>query len=546
MNYENYFNEILYDWQNKLKYLTKLLIKDGDINSLIYLDKNYNIQDYLSYYAGVFPNIGKKLINLNLIENYYELAIGAVRSGNLDMLIIAFEHNVDNYQVLALKAIKYNKFNIVEYILGHYEVDLDTLYDQAVRYSRKNIIKYIQDFQKRIGSELFDIPNEILFNILIHVPEITKIKTVNKNFGLFIKSMIKKFNKSFEALVSNWKENLKELVRILVYRNSINSLLFLSNNYNIQKYLSFYAGYYGNHEILNLNIIKDFEELAQGAAQAGRGDILNFAIERGAKNYEKIAQNAALGGKLKYVKFAISRGAINIPFILNAAAEGGSIKVIDYLIKTYGNLESLSTVGYIGALYNHFNVVQYAIDRGAMLINFISYGAAKSGNKKILDYLFTKGADDYSGIAVNAADAGHLNIVKLAWEKGARNVNDIMAAAAKYPTIVKWAEEHGANDYQALAESAAYIGDLKMVEYAVSKGAHDFNRIATQAALNNKLNVLKYAIENRANNLEEIKSIAFRYMFNDITVYINNLLNKQKTITQSKAKTVKKKLSQFQ
>lgn len=548
MDYKKLFDEFFNNWRNNLKYLTKVLVRVENIKALEYLNENFNIQKYLSYYAGVYRNSGSKLLKLGMIKNYKKLAQGAIKSGNLDLFIEALKNHIQNYEELAIKAIKYNKINIVEYILLHYDVNLDILSKKALEYGHKNIIQYIENFKERIGEQIFLIPDEIIFKILISIPNLSKLTAISSNFKSYINAIIENYRNLFMRLTlsKDWTKNLRELTKILIYKNNINAVLFLLNNYNVQSYVSFYTGYFDNKELLNLNVIHDFQALAEGAARAGREKLVEMAVSKGAKNFEKIGQSAAFGDSVELVKYAISKGAINIPFMLDKAGEGNAIKVVKYLLKEYPNEASVNSLGYVAALNGHLDLVKYALENGANLINFIAYGAAKGNKLNVLEYLISKGANDFDGIAINATEGGHLNIVELAYDRGARNIEDIAAAAARYNQmdILSWAEKHGPINYQAIADNAAYAGDLELVKYAVSKGANNFQDIARNAALNNKLNVLKYAIENKANNLSELKNIAYRYSFNDILNYINELNEQSRTKKKTFRSRLVKKLNE--
>lgn len=311
------------------------------------------------------------------------------------------------------------------------------------------------------------LPIEIIFKVLLFIPNVRKYSILNKNFMLFIKELIKYYRKKFNAISNDWKNDPSDLINSLIYKNDIDSIRFLANNYNVQKIINFYAAYYNNLEILNF-IKPYYQEIANGAAKGGNINLLKNAIENGATNYDEI------------LKFSI---------------ESGKLSIIKYIISFIHNFDDYNYIAYIGSLDGHLKVIKYAIKNGANNYQQIARTAALYGNLEIIKYVI-ENVTDINIIAKNAAEGGHLDIVKYAINRGANNLSEIAYYSARY-------------------------GNFDIIK---SINVTNYNDIAIGASLGMHFDILKWALLNGATNYEDILNTICRNVPNEIIRLIFSLI----------------------
>lgn len=341
-----------------------------------------------------------------------------------------------------------------------------------------------------------NLPFDILFNILISVPDIKQYKTINKEFNFIVNGIFSYFNKKFNTIVNNWKKHLKILVRELFIRNDTKSIMFLIYNYNAQEEISFYAGYYNNLKLIESDILTDMESLAIGAAE---------------------------GGYIKTVKYAINRGAKYRNEIAFAAARGGNVDILNYI-----NSDYILTIGELGVEYNHLDVVKYAIEMKKDIEARLAYKAAVYGRLKILEYLLTIKNLDINNLILVAAIFGHLNIIEH-YSRYIQDINQVAFNAAKYGRIevLKYALEHGANNRDYIVLGAIKGNKYNIVKFMLRLGITNIDKVAYVAAKKGFIGIVKLALKNNANNIEEIFNAASIGNRRKILNYLQKMKNKE-------------------
>lgn len=342
-----------------------------------------------------------------------------------------------------------------------------------------------------------NIPVETINNILIYLPNIRKYRIINKNFKTIIDDLIKHYTNIFAKISEDWENSDKYLPKRLLEKNMTNAALFLLNNYNtFNEYISFYAGYYGNNELIQSGLLIQ-SKLTEGLARRGIIDI---------KNYHKceVLYNVARGGHLNIIT-----GIQNISKCCNSisrgAARGGHLNIIEYIEKLCNiNYESLAIEATNG---KHLDLLKYIITKYTPNYNTIAEYAAKSGSFDILNFALQNGATNYITILSRASMYGRENIVKYMVNNfNLSNEYDIIAIyAAKGGNLnlIKYAIELGANNYDEIAYNAAMGGYLSILKY-LKDNEINYERIAIIAAERCFINIVKYSLEMGAKNYDKI------------------------------------------
>ena len=153
------------------------------------------------------------------------------------------------------------------------------------------------------------IPNELLFQILLYVPEIntSTYKIIDKRFNYLIKDLCSYYNKKFNSIVSDWQNNTDELLQKLVVSKDYISLTVLINNF---KAINFYAGYYCDFELIKYLDLQDYETIAVGAVKNESLPALEYAVEHGANNLSDLSYIVLKHGHFYIVSYLINKSSL--------------------------------------------------------------------------------------------------------------------------------------------------------------------------------------------------------------------------------------------
>ena len=268
------------------------------------------------------------------------------------------------------------------------------------------------------------------------------METKNNSFvDNLVKQTFEYYESLYNSIDENWKNRSISLIKELFARKNRDAILFLINNYNSKnlKYISFYAGYYNDIDILSFVKNIDYREVALGAAETGNLKCIQFALDNGADNYEKIIMICA-----KY----------------------GYLDIIEYIVNIKG-INMYQEIAEISALNKHKNILEYALDRGVKDFRYIANNAAKSGDLNIVKYVVSKCAKYFQEIANYSAYCG-------------------------YEDIMHYAIENGGNNFQEIGYWASWGGRKNIVIYALEHGAHDVGEILLQAVIQKHQDIVEY------------------------------------------------------
>jgi len=294
-------------------------------------------------------------------------------------------------------------------------------------------------------NNILNIPKELILKIFQSIPNLSKLRELNKEYKNLIDDIFEYYNKKFNSVCENWKNNFDKLINRLIGDNDINSVLFLYNNYKeSHRDINFYAAYYDNKSLFNLLPLNDAQQIANGAALGGHIDIVKREIKNGASDYEEIANNAALGGHENIVKYAV---------------------------------EVLKVKNLVGLVHNaviskNSQLVKYIVSLGMKNFNYIAAVSAANGIENILKYAVKNGANNFEQIGEVGAAGNHLHIVVFALNNNARNLNEMAYAATRngFLNIVEFLDQYSNKslNYKEIARIADEYGYLYIKNYALS------------------------------------------------------------------------------
>lgn len=432
-----------------------------------------------------------------------------------------------------------------------------------------------------------DLPNEIMFKILSLLPDNYKLRIVNKQFKYIIENIASYYNNKFNNITKNWKKNIKKLIPHLIEKNDIDSIIYLSTNFTLNKTeqyeINFYAGFYNNTELINSNLTNSYQTILNGAAYAGNLDLIEKYKDR-IYSLECLESYAAKGGKKNILKYINKQDIINSNIIICSAAEGGHLDIILEYMNYVDNANILlyDMIALSAAKYGHLHIIKWAYEKGATdnvmfeitilaaengfldiilwgvdngihIFNRIASISSSNGHLNIIKWLIDDiHYDDYDNIAFNAAEYGHLDIIKyvMKYNKNIINLVANIAASNGYFDVLQYALENNADDFigismglvingeiyiidyifklipsiiKNIALFAASLGKLNLVKYAIDNGAVNIFEIARESAKSGYLNVFKHLIKKKSDDLEKLKDCAKLYCNYNIVEYIDSL-----------------------
>lgn len=301
------------------------------------------------------------------------------------------------------------------------------------------------------------LPNELLFKILNNIPYLLinsiNYKLVNKRFNIFVSSMINYYDMKFTNNVADWKNNLKQLVKILASKNDIESIIYLLNNYNISKYLNFCSGYYNDDNLLNIlknrNIINS-KQIVKGAAEGGNLELLEkYSNKLEFDDFLPVFIAAGNGKHLNVIEYLLSKFNELDNYILYGIAKSGDVEFLKKIFK-YLNYYGIDYSGIANraAKYGKLNVVKYIIEEIPVNdLKYISSTAARKGHIDIVKYLVLKGANNYKTILTCAKENGHNDIVLFIIQFCKDNNLEVSDREAGFLDILMYVFEHGNNNF---------------------------------------------------------------------------------------------------
>lgn len=336
------------------------------------------------------------------------------------------------------------------------------------------------------------------------------------------------YESKFDNLVEDWQHNIKELVKKLVKRDDVDSLFYLSENYNIKKYVSYYAGLYGKQNLIDIGLASNYLNVAAGSINGNKLEIFKSVIKNVKdKNYQKLASIAIKYNRLDFLKYLTDISSLNLNDLSKKALK-------------YENQDALK---YIENLESAFLLPDDILIEILMKMQKISkYRSISKHFKELIDYLIKKYETEYSKFSKNKdwKNENKISLAKKLIDAGKyealiflmRNYN---LTSREKTTITFYVVSHknlellksGAfNDVKGLAEGAAYIGDLELLEKQIAKGYKDYDVIGYYAAMGGNENIIKISLEKGAYIEQIAKGAAYGNHLDIVKWLYNKYKNK--------------------
>ncbi|WP_188153322.1 ankyrin repeat domain-containing protein [Wolbachia endosymbiont of Pentalonia nigronervosa] len=394
-----------------------------------------------------------------------------------------------------------NKLNMVEYltekgaILTVTNASLNTPKDLATEKGYTNVAKFLRQAQERLNSSLVVAINEGNINL------VKKLIEQGADFNV-------KDNRDMTPLQLAAKNDHLSIVKYLIEEKGVNS----SNIFDAVESGCLGLVRYLVDKGIDINTRGSYgSTLLHLAALNGKLEIVRYLVERGAnlsfsddsgKIPLEVAHDKSIIDFLKQARRRLNEGLISVTregnfYLVKELIEKGA----DINIESNKKCESGWTLLHIATYYNHLNVVQYLVEKGA---NFNAkdssyYGyipmhyAAERGHLDILKYFINEGAyintEGERGWTLLhiATYYNHLNVVQYLVEKGANfNAKDSYygytpmhyAAERGHLDILKYFINEGAyintegERGWTLLHVATYHKHLDVVKYLVGRGAY--------------------------------------------------------------------------
>ena len=422
IHYDKKFTKLYSDWANEIEILVKKLVKREYMNDIYFLINNYSqskdIIEYLNFYAGYYEKIN--IVPRHLL-NYQEIAEGAAARNNL-ALIEKINAKL-NYNKLILYGAYYGYLDLVKYFLKKGANNINEVAYDASRFDHLNVVEYAFDH----GAD----------NYLT----CAKIAALNGNDNV-VKYLMKYVEDDAETIAS--------------------------------------AAAKGNHLKIVIDALKNqpigiVENTALTFALYGYLDSLEYLVANyGVSNFRMIGMFGAIGGHKNVVDYAIENGAKNYVEMAREAAQYGHKELLLYLLTFIHKIEDLESIANYAAYNGNIELMEIMIDKGVNSYDQMAITAADSGKLNAIKFLIKKGAKDYYYIASHAVMNEYINILEYLIKKNKLSVVDIeklaiLAAENNYLNIVKYLINHGAKNYQDIIRIAKANDNEDIVKYVNNK-----------------------------------------------------------------------------
>ena len=214
-----------------------------------------------------------------------------------------------------------------------------------------------------------------------------------------------------------------------------------------------------------------------GACKAGRREIIDLMILKGADNWNSGLKYACNGGHRDIVEYMISLGANSWNDGLKYGCKGGHKDIANYMI----SLGACSCpISFIYACRSgqrdllELLILNGEIDGQMSASTYWNNGlrhACKCGHKEIVEFMISKGANDWNGGLEYACTGGHKDLVELMLDQGANMLDRGLYAACKnkYSNIVEMLISQGVSKLKYRCVGAYE----DMIDFVVNSGVNN-------------------------------------------------------------------------
>ena len=258
-------------------------------------------------------------------------------------------------------------------------------------------------------------------------------------------------------------------------------------------------------------------------------------------NYQKSSLNSIFiclslfghSDKIKHFYTISNSGIEQLNIIASAAALNSYYDIVNWaLLKGANNIEKIMcNFAYAGTV----DIAQelLGIEFKTLNIDKIAKNAAKSGNKKLVDSLIEQGAKNYLYIASGAAECGHFDIVLDLYNRHKKSYFDsllkiaVSAAKGGHVKILEWALNSfiKREEVKLIVKKAIKHKQLYIIEWLINNDYfNDVNYLIMNC--NGNYDIIKLGIEYGADNLDDLTKYAIIEQREDILKLIDLKCNK--------------------
>ena len=366
--------------------------------------------------------------------------------------------------------------------------------------------------------------NKKLIRLALTKSEESRMEFLTKDILNVEFSIDEYFNKKFNKIIDGWKNNLKDLSKILIKSNKIECVMYLLYKYDIQKYVSYYTGYYNNNELYKTGVVLNNCDIISGAIKNEHFDMVKTVLEK-TPNYSigwniwddflissvKCDKNEIFNYLLE--KFKTTSCSLESARIMKKCIIYNKLELLKLVFEKYP-----SSADYIydchiecAIMQNNHDMVKFLLEKSKSNIKFerIFNYVLRSKNLDIIKLFIYKGVIyDNFDICINfAAENNCLEILKWCFEPinyKYRPINasqaSIIAAKNGHIDIIKFLFE---NKYFKSEE----MGDIAYI--AAGRGYQDIVKYAVDNGADNFINIVKIA---KNNGFEEIANTYSKYI----------------------------------
>lgn len=318
------------------------------------------------------------------------------------------------------------------------------------------------------------------------------------------------FDKKFSKKLDNWKNNLKDLCKILVKADKIEALMYLVYKYSeSMKYIAYYVGYYNKIKLYEDKICLNYKDFLIGAITnnnidfaktifsqftpySSSTDVLIIAIKfnrheifkhmieilhYNSYSCENLIEACSTYNNPDLLKILLSKniGVVIYPFHVKYAIQMNSLDIVKFLLDKILPNSNKTELFYYGLTCKNLEILKLFIYNNSAGIDFYSridiaiQNALENNSIEILkfclDDLRLKQCADSTAkkCSLIAARNGNIDIIKFLFDNKYifQSVMDdiaFIAACKGYSDIIKFAVDKGADNFINIVNNAEKNG----------------------------------------------------------------------------------------
>lgn len=251
-------------------------------------------------------------------------------------------------------------------------------------------------------------------------------------------------------------------------------------------------------------------------------------------NKKKLLENAFKGGSVKIVHYifndildiyrilyySMTRSKFKIYKSLNIIGKYGSYNILEYM-HDYRHLSNTNNIAQVAALYGHFRIVKFLLDKYPYELNLtqLVISACDNGSVKMVKFLIDKGIDintNGNNCLQHAILSGNTDLLDYLINIGCRltslekfsmkslvNIYDI-DTINHLKNYITFDDSHYINK---IIEMSMCCGVIKLVKYFINKSNLNYQSYVCGIISNGHINIIQYLLSQSKINEQNITSV---------------------------------------